>query len=212
MHRQLGKGGGIMADRRTGEGFCLAAGNSLSCMPDALYNGMGVFYRSGTIPAAEMVPLSLARIRSATIPQLGNVSEGRCVSWLDLMRALLDLQLPFELRDVNQEFANQKGGTFWNLLRTTSRVFLVTLHIRVTTVSIHCIMVSTIPRSDGLLGIIIDNQPKVKPVYIEVQDKRRTSEAHATLHDKLLNQNPFLCDRKFTSTVIHVFELLVTNT
>ena len=206
-----------MADRRTGEGFRLAAGNSLSCMPDALYNGMGVFYHSGTMEAANMVRLSLARLHSATIPQLGDASEGRSVSWRDLMQSLLHLQLPFELRDVAKEFANQTGGTFWNLLRTTSRVFLVTLHIRVAEneehpVSIHCIMVSTIPRSDGLLGIIIDNQPKVKPVYIEEKDQHRASEAHATLHDKLLAQNPFLCYRKFTSTVINVFELLVKYT
>ena len=61
--------GAILATTRTGEGHRLPSGNQRTCLPDAAFNAVKTLE-----PDAK---LSLAKLRTAAVPQLGNVLERR---------------------------------------------------------------------------------------------------------------------------------------
>ena len=97
--------GAILATTRTGEGHRLPSGNQRTCLPDAAFNAVKTLE-----PDAK---LSLAKLRTAAVPQLGNVLEA---SGASVNAALRAQSVPFELRESTARFRANKGGLMLNLL------------------------------------------------------------------------------------------------
>ena len=180
------KRGAILARSRADEGFVLTSGRQESCLPDAVDNAMKLDGATAT---------SLARLRSLSIPKLGNVLQA---SWQTCRDALLQLHLPYELVEATARF--QGGPPMLNLLRASSGVFVVALLVEVDgKKNDHCIAFS------ATRGVMVDNGATTKPVYIEEADRRGKKAARDAFRQLVAQRVP--ANATFSVDVTDIFEL-----
>ena len=154
--------GAIVAPSRTGEGRGLPCGNQRTCLVDAAFNAALTLDPTSTI--------SLAKLRTAAIPKLGNVLEA---SWGSVDGALAAQNAPFRLKESTATFHRTKGGLMLNILDAPAGVYVVSTLVTVCgKPNRHAICVSTLPEPHCPLGKMIDNASTMKPVYIEAADKQ----------------------------------------
>ena len=152
--------GAIVAPSRTDEQHRLPSGNQRTCLVDACFNAIKTLDPDSTV--------SLAKLRSAAVPQIGNVCEA---SWASMGNALVAQSVPFELQEATVRFRT-KGGIMLNLLNAAPGVYVVSMLVTVSgKPNRHAIMVSTIDEPHCPLGKMIDNSGAMRPVYIEEKDK-----------------------------------------
>lgn len=152
--------GAIVAPSRTGEGRGLPCGSQRTCLVDAAYNAALTLDPTSTI--------SLAKLRTAAIPKLGNVLEA---SWGSVDGALAAQNAPFRLKESTATFHRTKGGLMLNILNAPAGVYVVTTLVTVCgKPNRHAICVSTLPEAHCPLGKMIDNASTMKPVYIEAEE------------------------------------------
>ena len=152
--------GAIVAPSRTDEQHRLPSGNQRTCLVDACFNAIK------TLDPNSMV--SLAKLRSAAVPQLGNVCEA---SWTSMGNALVAQSVPFELQEATTRF-QAKGGIMLNLLNAAPGVYIVSMLVTISgKPNRHAIMVSTVDEPHCPLGKMIDNSGAMRPVYIEDKDR-----------------------------------------
>ena len=153
--------GAIVAPSRTGEGRGLPCGNQRTCLVDATFNG--------ALTLDPTSPISLAKLRTAAIPKLGNVLEA---SWGSVDGALAAQNAPFWLKESTATF-RAKGGMMLNILNAPAGVYVATTLVTVCgKPNRHAICVSTLPEAHCPLGKMIDNASTTKPVYIEAEDQQ----------------------------------------
>ena len=193
--------GAIIAPSRTAEGYTLAAGSLRSCLPDAAYNGIHALD-----PSFEP---SLARLRTLSIPQIGNVLEA---CWASLNAALGALGYPFEAVEATARFETAEGGPMLNLLKAPPAVFLVALRVKVGgKVNKHAAMVSTLHQKHAPFGKLVDNHGRMRPVYVEKRDRVGKKAAKAAFR-KFVGQNPAIpLDAEYTVETAEVYELVRTG-
>ena len=154
--------GAIVAPSRTGEGRGLPCGSQRTCLVDAAYNAALTLDPTSTI--------SLAKLRTAAIPKLGNMLEA---SWGSVDRALAAQTAAFRLKESTATFKRTKGGVMLNVLNAPAGVYVATTLVTVCgKPNRHAICVSTLPEAHCPLGKMIDNASTMKPVYIEAADKQ----------------------------------------
>ena len=154
--------GAIVAPSRTGEGRGLPCGNQRTCLVDATFNG--------ALTLDPTSPISLAKLRTAAIPKLGNVLEA---SWGSVGGALAAQNAPFRLKESTGTLQRKKGGKMLNILNAPAGVYVATTLVTVCgKPNRHAICVSTLPEAHCPLGKMIDNASTMKPVYIEAADKQ----------------------------------------
>ena len=154
--------GAIVAPSRTGEGRGLPCGNQRTCLVDATFNG--------ALTLDPTSPISLAKLRTAAIPKLGNVLEA---SWGSVGGALAAQNAPFRLKESTATLQRTKGGLMLNILNAPAGVYVATTLVTVCgKPNRHAICVSTLPEAHCPLGKMIDNASTMKPVYIEAADKQ----------------------------------------
>jgi len=152
--------GAIIAPSRTDEQHRLPSGNQRTCLVDACFNAIKTLD-----PAASV---SLAKLRTAAVPQIGNVCEA---SWASMGNALIAQATPFELQEATTRFRT-KGGPMLNLLKASPGAYVVSMLVTVSgQPNRHAIMVSTINEPHCPLGKMIDNSGAMRPAYIEAKDK-----------------------------------------
>ena len=152
--------GAILATTRTGEGHRLPSGNQRTCLPDAAFNAVKTLE-----PDAK---LSLAKLRTAAVPQLGNVLEANGTS---VNAAFREQSVPYELRESTARFRANKGGLMLNLLKAAPGAYVAILRVTVENQpNRHAVLVSTIPEAHCALGKLVDNGGAMRPVYIEAKD------------------------------------------
>ena len=152
--------GAIVAPSRTDEQHRLPSGNQRTCLVDACFNAIKTLDPDSTV--------SLAKLRTAAVPQIGNVCEA---SWASMGNALVAQATPFELQEVTTRFRT-KGGIMLNLLKASPGVYVVSMLVTVNgKPNRHAIMVSTIDEPHCPLGKMVDNGGAMRPVYIEAKDK-----------------------------------------
>ena len=128
-----------MAPSRTDEQHRLASGNQRTCLVDACFNAIKTLDPDSTV--------SLAKLRSAAVPQIGNVCEA---SWASMGNALV--AAPFELQEATTRFRT-KGGIMLNLLNAAPGVYVVSMLVTVSgKPNRHAIMVSTVAEPHCPLG------------------------------------------------------------
>jgi len=153
--------GAIVAPSRTAEGRGLPCGNQRTCLVDAAFNATLTLDPTSTI--------SLAKLRTAAIPKLGNMLEA---SWGSVDGALAAQNAPFRLKESTATF-RAKGGMMLNILNAPAGVYVATTLVTVCgKPNRHAICVSTLPEAHCPLGKMIDNASTMKPVYIEAADKQ----------------------------------------
>ena len=154
--------GAIVAPSRTGEGRGLPCGNQRTCLVDAAFNAALTLDPTSTI--------SLAKLRTAAIPKLGNMLEA---NWVSVDGALAAQNAPFRLKESTATFQRTKGGPMLNILNAPAGVYVATTLVTVRgKPNRHAICVSTLPEAHCPLGKMIDNASTMKPVYIEAADKQ----------------------------------------
>jgi len=197
--RHATKTGAIFAPSRTSEGWSVPVGKQMSCLPDAAYNGMNEIGFSDA---------SLAKLRSASIPKLGN---DPMASWTSVNFALDKHGYPFHLKERTSDF-NGKGGIMLNLLTSPpGHVFCVSLNVVVAgKINHHCVVFSTMKKRDSPFGKMIDNRAfPVVPMYLEKKDVRNVGkEAAKAVWKKFIGQNPATHGHDFYINPSQVFELL----
>ena len=152
--------GAIVAPSRTDEQHRLPSGNQRTCLVDACFNAIKTLDPD--------FPVSLAKLRTAAVPQIGNVCEA---SWASMGNALVAQATPFELQEVTTRFRT-KGGIMLNLLKASPGVYVVSMLVTVSDKpNRHAIMVSTVAEPHCPLGKMIDNSGAMRPVYIEAKDR-----------------------------------------
>ena len=150
--------GAIVAPSRTDEQHRLPSGNQRTCLVDACFNAIKTLDPDSTV--------SLAKLRSAAVPQLGNVCEA---SWASMGNALV--AAPFELQEATTRFRT-KGGIMLNLLNAAPAVYVASMLVTISgKPNRHAIMVSTVAEPHCPLGKMIDNSGAMRPVYIEDKDR-----------------------------------------
>ena len=191
----LRKSGTILATTRTGEGHRLPSGNQRTCLPDAAFNAVKTLE-----PDAK---LSLAKLRTAAVPQLGNVLEA---SGASVNAALRAQSVPFELRESTARCRANKGGLMLNLLKAAPGAYVAILRVTVESQpNRRAVLVSTIPEAHCELGKLVDNGGAMLPVYIEAKDTMHKPAAkHA--FKSLLEQR--VGHAGFTTDVAEVYELV----
>ena len=187
--------GAILATTRTGEGHRLPSGNQRTCLPDAAFNAVKTLE-----PDAK---LSLAKLRTAAVPQLGNVLEANGTS---VNAAFREQSVPYELRESTARFRANKGGLMLNLLKAAPGAYVAILRVTVESQpNRHAVLVSTVPEAHCKLGKLVDNGGAMRPVYIEAKDTMHKPAAkHA--FKSLLEQRVGHTD--FTAEVAEVYELV----
>jgi hypothetical protein len=191
------KSGAILAPNRKTEGYTLPSGTWLTCLPDAVYNGLKTLDPSFT-------DASLAKLRRLSMPTLGNHLEA---SWGSVADALVALKWPYALVEATRRFQNAPGGPFLNVLNTPGAVHVVVLRVTVGgRANRHCVMVSTVPERHAPFGKLIDNHGKMVPVYLEKKDVKGKKAAHAAFCT-LVRQHPMVGDQECTVTTADIFEL-----
>ena len=152
--------GAIVAPSRTDEQHRLPSGNQRTCLVDACFNAIKTLDPDSVV--------SLAKLRSAAVPQLGNVCEA---SWTSMGNALVAQSVPFELQEATTRF-QAKGGIMLNLLNAAPGVYIVSMLVTISgKPNRHAIMVSTVDEPHCPLGKMIDNSGAMRPVYIEGKDR-----------------------------------------
>ena len=152
--------GAIVAPSRTDEQHRLPSGNQRTCLVDACFNAIKTLDPDSTV--------SLAKLRTAAVPQIGNVCEA---SWASMGNALVAQSAPFELQEATVRFRT-KGGIMLNLLNAAPGVYVVSMLVTVSDKpNRHAIMVSTVAEPHCPLGKMVDNSGAMRPVYIEDKDK-----------------------------------------
>ena len=152
--------GAIVAPSRTDEQHRLPSGNQRTCLVDACFNAIKTLDPDSTV--------SLAKLRTAAVPQIGNVCEA---SWASMGNALIAQSVPFELQEATTRFRT-KGGIMLNLLNAAPGVYVVSMLVTVSgKPNRHAIMVSTVAEPHCPLGKMIDNSGAMRPVYIEAKDR-----------------------------------------
>jgi hypothetical protein len=152
--------GAIVAPSRTNEQHRLPSGNQRTCLVDACFNAIKTLDPDSAV--------SLAKLRSAAVPRLGNVCEA---SWASMGNALVAQSAPFELQEATARFRT-KGGIMLNLLNAAPGVYVVSMLVTVSgEPNRHAIMVSTVAESHCPLGKMMDNGGAMRPVYIEGKDR-----------------------------------------
>ena len=150
--------GAIVAPSRTDEQHRLPSGNQRTCLVDACFNAIKTLDPDSTV--------SLAKLRSAAVPQIGNVCEA---SWASMGNALV--AAPFELQEATTRFRT-KGGIMLNLLNAAPAVYVASMLVTISgKPNRHAIMVSTVAEPHCPLGKMIDNSGAMRPVYIEANDR-----------------------------------------
>ena len=150
--------GAIVAPSRTDEQHRLPSGNQRTCLVDACFNAIKTLDPDSTV--------SLAKLRSAAVPQLGNVCEA---SWASMGNALV--AAPFELQEATTRFRT-KGGIMLNLLNAAPAVYVASMLVTISgKPNRHAIMVSTVAEPHCPLGKMMDNGGAMRPVYIEDKDR-----------------------------------------
>jgi hypothetical protein len=150
--------GAIVAPSRTDEQHRLPSGNQRTCLVDACFNAIK------TLDPDSIV--SLAKLRSVAVPQLGNVCEA---SWASMGNALV--AAPFELHEATVRFRT-KGGIMLNLLNAAPGVYVASMLVTISgKPNRHAIMVSTVAEPHCPLGKMMDNGGAMRPVYIEDKDR-----------------------------------------
>ena len=154
--------GAELAPSRTREGFCIANGKWEGCLVDAVYNA--ALAKLVALNREAELGVSLARLRRACIPELGNVRQA---TWQSCMDALVTFNVPFLLVEATARFLT--GPPMQLLLKAAPAVFVVGLCVTVGGNKYdHCIVVSTHPSEHAPLGKLINNYGV--PVYIEACD------------------------------------------
>ena len=152
--------GAIVALSRTDEQHRLPSGNQRTCLVDACFNAIK------TLDPDSIV--SLAKLRSVAVPQLGNVCEA---SWASMGNALVAQSVPFELQEATVRFRT-KGGIMLNLLNAAPGVYVASMLVTISgKPNRHAIMVSTVAEPHCPLGKMMDNGGAMRPVYIEDKDR-----------------------------------------
>jgi len=152
--------GAIVAPSRTDEQHRLPSGNQRTCLVDACFNAIKTLDPDSAV--------SLAKLRSVAVPQIGNVCEA---SWASMGNALVAQSAPFELQEATVRFRT-KGGIMLNLLNAAPGVYVVSMLVTVSgEPNRHAIMVSTVAESHCPLGKMMDNGGAMRPVYIEGKDR-----------------------------------------
>ena len=128
--------------------------------------------------------ISLQRLRTKSVPELGN---GTMASWRSLMGAMKALDVPFELCteliEVTREFQIDKQSIMLSLLKqgVSRRAFVVSALVHhdggPPEGSTHCLAFSTVPTLDAPFGMMIDNYSRSKPLYIEQKDSKNNARA-----------------------------------
>ena len=194
-HALLRTSGAILATTRTGEQHRLASGNQRTCLPDAAFNAVKTL-ESDT-------KLSLPKLRTAAVPQLGNVLEASASS---VNAALSAQSAPFELRESTARFRANKGGFMLNLLKAAPGAYVAILLVTVESrPNRHAILVSTIPEEHCALGKLVDNGGAMRPVYIEATDmmhKPAAKHAFKTLLEQRVGHDGF------TVEVAEIYDLV----
>ena len=150
--------GAIVAPSRTDEQHRLPSGNQRTCLVDACFNAIKTLDPDSTV--------SLAKLRSAAVPQIGNVCEA---SWASMGNALV--AAPFELQEATTRFRT-KGGIMLNLLNAAPAVYVASMLVTISgKPNRHAIMVSTVAEPHCPLGKMMDNGGAMRPVYIEDKDR-----------------------------------------
>ena len=150
--------GAIVAPSRTDEQHRLPSGNQRTCLVDACFNAIKTLDPDSTV--------SLAKLRSAAVPQIGNVCEA---SWASMGNALV--AAPFELQEATTRFRT-KGGIMLNLLNAAPGVYVASMLVTISgKPNRHAIMVSTVAEPHCPLGKMMDNGGAMRPVYIEDKDR-----------------------------------------
>ena len=190
--------GFIVAPSRCAEGFRLPSGNQRTCLPDAAFSGLCA------LSGEDFKAASLARLRSLSMPTLGNELEA---SWATLADAFLTLKLPFELKESTSRFMGD-GGPMLNLLCAEVGVFVVGLVVTVDgKKNFHAVMLSKIKEKHAPFGRLVDNT-KAKPVYIEKKDLRGREAAKMAFR-ALIQQNPNARDAKTLAVNVRdVYEIV----
>ena len=151
--------GAIVASSRTDEQHRLPSGNQRTCLVDACFNAIKTLEPDS--------PISLARLRSVAVPQLGNVCEA---SWASVGDALVAQSAPFALQEATARF-RAKGGIMLNVLKAPPGAYVVSMNVNVSgKPNRHAVMVSTLAESHCALGKLMDNGGSMRPVYIEAKD------------------------------------------
>ena len=150
--------------------------------------------------------VSLPKLRSQSIPKLGNVLQA---SWESLSEAFVNLKYPVKIIEATSRFKDE-GGPLLNLLKADPGVFLVSMCVTIDACdgkqNKHCVMLSTIPKRGRPFGKLIDNHGKMVPAYLEKKDTR-SKEAAKKAWRKFIGQNPATHDSDFTFTPADVYEL-----
>ncbi|KOO28149.1 hypothetical protein Ctob_009736 [Chrysochromulina tobinii] len=188
------KTGAIIAPSRKKEGYVLPVGNQLSCLVDALYNGLCTLGFDSA---------SLARLRKRAMPELGN---DPMASWDSVIWALADLGYPYVLQESTSRF-DGKGGLMLNLLRAPAGVYLVSLQVIIDgKESKHGVVLSKLAEEHAPHGKLIDNHGKMQPCYLEAKDTNG-KEAAKMAWKLFIGQNPATKERPFSVNPAQVFEL-----
>ena len=188
------KTGAIIAPSRKKEGYVLPVGNQLSCLVDALYNGLCTLGFDSA---------SLARLRKRAMPELGN---DPMASWDSVIWALADLGYPYVLQESTSRF-DGKGGLMLNLLRAPAGVYLVSLQVIIDgKESKHGVVLSKLAEEHAPHGKLIDNHGKMQPCYLESKDTNG-KEAAKMAWKLFIGQNPATKERPFSVNPAQVFEL-----
>ena len=152
--------GAIVATSRTDEQHRLPSGNQRTCLVDASFNAIKTLDPDSTV--------SLAKLRTAAVPQIGNVCEA---SWASMGNALVAQSAPFELQEATVRFRT-KGGIMLNLLNAAPGVYVASMLVTISgKPNRHAIMVSTVAEPHCPLGKMMDNGGAMRPVYIEDKDR-----------------------------------------
>ena len=151
--------GAIVASSRTDEQHRLPTGSQRTCLVDACCNAINTLQPDSTV--------SLARLRSVAVPQLGNVCEA---SWASMGDALVVQSAPFALQEATARF-RAKGGIMLNVLKAPPGAYVVSMLVTVSgKPNRHAIMVSTHGETHCALGKMMDNGGSMRPFYIEAKD------------------------------------------
>jgi hypothetical protein len=188
--------GAIVAPSRTDEQHRLPSGNQRTCLVDACFNAIKTMDPDSTV--------SLAKLRTAAVPQIGNVCEA---SWASMGNALVAQSVPFELQEATTRF-RAKGGIMFNLLNAAPGVYVVSMLVTVSgKPNRHAIMVSTVAEPHCPLGKMIDNSGAMRPVYIEEKDKlHKPAAKHAfkTLFAQRVGHDDFAVEAAEVYEVVRV--------
>lgn len=188
--------GAIVAPSRTDEQHRLPSGNQRTCLVDACFNAIKTLDPDSTV--------SLSKLRTAAVPQIGNVCEA---SWASMGNALVAQSVPFELQEATTRF-RAKGGIMFNLLNAAPGVYVVSMLVTVSgKPNRHAIMVSTVAEPHCPLGKMIDNSGAMRPVYIEEKDKlHKPAAKHAfkTLFAQRVGHDDFAVEAAEVYEVVRV--------